>query len=89
MKLAERLKLLGSLLIAHSLGRYGGHSTAMSVGKARHRHSKQYRYIPTNCFGDMVHFVDRVDGQEQGPDYSARAIFSSEIPGAWLPPQVP
>jgi hypothetical protein len=43
---------------------------------------KKYRYIPTNCFGDAVYFVDMVDLQESGPDYSPKAIFSSETLGA-------
>lgn len=31
------------------------------MGKRVVLHYKEYRYIPTNCFGETTYFVDRVD----------------------------
>jgi hypothetical protein len=32
-----------------------------SMGKRLILHYKEYRYIPTNCFGETAYFVDRVE----------------------------
>lgn len=32
-----------------------------SMGKRLVLHYKEYRYIPTNCFGETAYFVDRVE----------------------------
>ncbi len=32
-----------------------------SLGKRLILHYKEYRYIPTNCFGETAYFVDRVE----------------------------
>ncbi len=34
------------------------------MGKRVILHYKEYRYIPTNCFGDTTYFVDKVEVQE-------------------------
>ena len=34
------------------------------VGKRLILHYKEYRYIPTNCFGETAYFVDRVEVAE-------------------------
>ncbi|NJL17360.1 MAG: hypothetical protein HC938_09345 [Nitrospira sp.] len=34
------------------------------LGKRVILHYKEYRYIPSNCFGDTVYFVDKVEIQE-------------------------
>lgn len=34
------------------------------MGKRVILHYKEYRYIPTNCFGDTAYFVDKVEIQE-------------------------
>lgn len=34
------------------------------MGKRVILHYKEYRYLPTSCFGDTAYFVDRVDVQE-------------------------
>lgn len=34
------------------------------VGKRLVLHYKEYRYIPTSCFGDTAYFVDRVEVAE-------------------------
>ena len=35
-----------------------------SMGKRLVLHYKEYRYIPTNCFGETAYFVDRVEVAE-------------------------
>jgi hypothetical protein len=35
-----------------------------AMGKRVILHYKEYRYIPTSCFGDTDYFVDKVDVQE-------------------------
>ncbi|HEU4684421.1 MAG TPA: hypothetical protein VFS39_07970 [Nitrospira sp.] len=37
---------------------------AQTMGKRVILHYKEYRYLPTNCFGDTTYFVDRVEVQE-------------------------
>jgi len=34
------------------------------MGKRLVLHYKEYRYLPTSCFGDTAYFVDRVEVQE-------------------------
>jgi len=34
------------------------------LGKRVILHYKEYRYIPSNCFGDTVYFVDKAEIQE-------------------------
>lgn len=34
------------------------------MGKRVVLHYKEYRYLPTTCFGDTAYFVDRVEVQE-------------------------
>ena len=34
------------------------------IGKRVVLHYKEYRYLPTTCFGDTAYFVDRVEVQE-------------------------
>ena len=31
------------------------------MGKRLVLHYKEYRYLPTNCFGETAYFVDRVE----------------------------
>ena len=35
-----------------------------SMGKRLVLHYKEYRYLPTNCFGETAYFVDRVEISE-------------------------
>jgi hypothetical protein len=35
------------------------------MGKRVILHYKEYRYLPTTCFGDTTYFVDRVEVQEE------------------------
>ncbi|MBH0188680.1 MAG: hypothetical protein HP493_07480 [Nitrospira sp.] len=35
-----------------------------AMGKRVILHYKEYRYLPTTCFGDTAYFVDRVEIQE-------------------------
>jgi hypothetical protein len=35
-----------------------------AMGKRVVLHYKEYRYLPTACFGDTAYFVDRVEIQE-------------------------
>ncbi|MDF0642717.1 MAG: hypothetical protein P0111_01695 [Nitrospira sp.] len=37
---------------------------AQLMGKRIVLHYKEYRYLPTTCFGDTPYFVDRVEVQE-------------------------
>lgn len=37
---------------------------AQMMGKRLILHYKEYRYIPTTCFGETAYFVDRVELQE-------------------------
>jgi hypothetical protein len=34
---------------------------SQALGKRLILHYKEYRYIPTNCFGETAYFVDRVE----------------------------
>jgi len=34
---------------------------AQAMGKRLVLHYKEYRYLPTNCFGETAYFVDRVE----------------------------
>jgi hypothetical protein len=35
-----------------------------AMGKRVILHYKEYRYLPTTCFGETTYFVDRVEIQE-------------------------
>jgi hypothetical protein len=37
---------------------------SQAMGKRVVLHYKEFRYLPTNCFGDTEYFVDRVEIQE-------------------------
>lgn len=37
---------------------------SQAMGKRLVLHYKEYRYIPTNCFGETVYFVDRIEVAE-------------------------
>ncbi len=37
---------------------------SQAMGKRLVLHYKEYRYIPTTCFGDTTYYVDRVDVTE-------------------------
>lgn len=38
---------------------------SQTMGKRVILHYKEYRYIPTSCFGETTYFVDRVEIQEE------------------------
>ncbi len=40
------------------------HELAQVMGKRVILHYKEYRYLPTTCFGETDYFVDRVEVQE-------------------------
>jgi len=37
---------------------------SQSMGKRLVLHYKEYRYLPTSCFGETPYFVDRIEMQE-------------------------
>jgi hypothetical protein len=37
---------------------------SQAMGKRVVLHYKEFRYLPTNCFGETTYFVDRVEVQE-------------------------
>lgn len=41
-----------------------GDELSRVMGKRVVLHYKEYRYLPTSCFGDTYYFVDRVEVQE-------------------------
>jgi len=40
------------------------HQLSQAMGKRVVLHYKEYRYLPTTCFGDTTYFVDRVEVQD-------------------------
>ena len=71
----------------YSLGRCVADQLSQAMGKRVVLHYKEYRYLPTTCFGDTPYFVDRIAsslhksepsssqrlgaGEKAGPCYTA------------------
>ena len=45
------------------------------IGKRVVLHYKEYRGIPTNCFGETEYFVDKIDGMPEEPTPASTATL--------------